>query len=329
MGEPSSKASNDRADFSRGRFVFGLVAIMIIAAGVVFGLGRLRSEPGLGRLVYASDAGVYVRDLRSEAVRMLAALPSDTLDASPSPDGRWLAYIRRKGDLWLLNLAEDRRWKLSERLTAALGWTPDGRLVAHELLADRDLVAVDPEGRSPQLLLRGFPGGRILWVREDEFLWSGRGDVTLVRVGTSSSSRKLVDDAWALAVSPDTRDVLYVIGPQGRRPVVAVGANDPDELKPRGVVFRGLADRAAVSPQGFVALSGRDREGNSGTWVLEGGRRTPRKVLDAQAEYLGWSQDGSALLYLVDGAVFAHDLRDERTIRVTPRGRDVKVFAVV
>jgi hypothetical protein len=325
----TSGPTDDRADFSRGRFVFGLVAIAVVAAAAAFGLGRLRAGPSLGRVVYASDHAVYERDLRSQAVRKLAALPSDTLEASSSVDGRWLAYIRRKGDLWLLDLDAGRRFKLSARLTAVLGWTPSGRLVAHELFAERDLVAVEPADRRPHLLLHGFPGGRIVWLGNDRFLWSGSGDLTLVTVGRRPSYRKILDDARVVAVSADGKDVLYVVRPSGRRPEVAVAANEGRTLKPRGIVFRGLAYRAAVSPQGFVALSGRDSEGRPGTWVLEGGRRAPRKVLDAQGESLAWSQDGSALLYLVDGAIFARDLRDGRTVRLTPHDRHVKAFAVV
>lgn len=302
----------------------------LVGAGVAYGLSRFRSGPELGRVIYASERGVFLRDLATGAERRLTDLPKDTLDAWPSPDGRWLAYLRRGGDLWLVALESDRRWRVSERLSTALGWSPDGRLVAAELLSDRDLVAIDPESRGSDLLVTRYAGGRIEWRGDGDFLTAIANDIVSIRTsGDKPSAAKVVDDAWPLAISPDGSELLFVAQPEKAKPRVVVGDLDGNEISAKRTVFEGLAHRAAVSPQGFVAFSGRDRSNAGGTWVLEARGRKPRRIARGHAESIDWSREGSSLVYVINGTLYGRDLRDDRTIRFSRRGDYVKAFGVV
>jgi len=310
----------------------GILLVALVGAGVAWGLSRLRGGPAPGRVVYASERGVFVRELATGEQRQEADLPDDTLDAWPDPSGRWLAYLRRRGDLWMLDLDSGARWQLSERASDGTGWAPDRRFVAAEVADDRDLVAVDPAGRGTDLLMSGFPGSRIVWIADERFLSATSTQmVTIDLTGDRPSLEALLDDAWPLAISPDGRQLLYVVDPEGRAPrvVIAELADEGQRLGPKRTVFQGIAYRAAVGPQGFVAFSGRDRSNEGGTWVLRGRSRSPRRVTRGQAETIAFSRDGGSLLYIVNGTLYARDLRDDRTIRLSPRGNYVKAFAVV
>lgn len=302
----------------------------VVGAGIAWVLGRIRGGPDPGRIVVASYDGVYVRELASGDQDDKADLPDDTLDAWPDASGRWLAYLRRRGDLWMLDLDSGTRWQISERASDGTGWAPDGRFVAAELADDRDLVAVDPQHRGADLLVSGLPRSRIVWVTDQRFLSATKTQMVAVDLaGARPSVTKLLDDAWPLAISPDGRQLLHVVDPGGTASSVVIAELDGERLGPRRTVFRGVAYRAAVSRQGFVAFSGRDRSKGEGTWVLQSQSRPPRRVAEDQAESIAFTRDGRSLLYVVDGTLYARDLRDGRTIRLSDKGTHVKAFAVV
>ena len=328
MAERSREPSR-RPEFSRGRLIVGLVLVAIVAGGAAYGLGQLRTGTNPGRVVYATEHGVFVRELASGDERRVASLPKDTLQVWPDADGRWLGYLRRAGSLWLLDLETRERWQVSERLSIGLGWTPDNRFVAGELLSDRDLVAIDPGSRGNDLLVSRYSGGRMIWKDREHFLTVIGKDFVSIRVsGRRPLASKVADDAAPLAVSPEGSEVLYLIDPEGAKPRVAIADLDGIRLGSRRVVFEGWAKLAATSPQGFVAFSARDRSNKWGTWVLESSSKPPRRVADG-AEELGWSRNGSALVYVIDGALYARDLNDARPVRLSARGTYVKGFAVV
>lgn len=332
MAGRSSAPSPSRSGFPRGRLTVGILLVALVGAGVAWGLSRLRGGPDPGRVVFASEDGVFVRELASGMLQRRAALPGDTLDAWPDPAGRWLAYLRRRGDLWMLDLESGSRWQISDRLSVGIGtgWSPDGRFVAGEVADDRDLVAIDPGDRGTKLLTSGLPVSRIVWIDKDRFVAATERHLVVVRLGGDRPSLdNLLDGAWPLAVSPDGGELLYVGDPEGKGSRVVIGELVADRVGAKRTVFHGIAYRAAVSPQGFVAFSGRERSNAGGTWVLEARSRPPRRVTGAQAESIAFSRDGSSLLYVVNGALYARDLRDERTVRLSRRGTYVKAFAVV
>lgn len=327
MAESSAAASNR---FSRARLAVGVLLVAIVAAGVAFGFGSLSGGAELGRVVYASERGVFVRDLASGSTRRVTGLPADTLDAWPDDQGRWLGYLRRRGDLWLLDLERKTRWQVSERFSVGLGWTPDRRFLAGEVASDRDLVAVDPEDRGSHLVVGGYSGGRPVWRNRDQFLAAvGGGDLVVVRLsGSTPRVRKVLDRAWPLAVSPDGAELLYVREPQSPNARVFIGRLEGSKVVGSRMIFRGTAHRAGVSRQGHLAFSGFDRNSRRGTWVVESPSREARRVSSIEAESIGWSLDGKTLIYVADG-LFAVDLRDHRRVRLSSRGDYVRAFNVV
>lgn len=323
MAERSQQRSRS-TEFSRGRLVVGLVLVAIVAGGAAYGLGRLRGDPGPGRVVYANERGVFVGDLAGGKQKRIGSIERDTLAAWPDPTGRWMAYLRRDRGLWMRDLESGNRWQISERLSVGLGWSPDGKFVAGDFLSDRDLVAVDPGNRGNDLLVSKYTGGLPIWRDRDHFLTAiGRDFVSIRLSGRRPLASKLAANAWPLAVSPDGAEVLYLMDPQGSKPRVAVGKLNGDRLTDRRVVFDGLAQTAASSPQGFVAFSTRDA-----TLVLESSSKPARRVTEA-AEQLTWSRDGSSLAYVVEGVLFVRDLGEGRSRRLSARGTYVKGFAVV
>jgi hypothetical protein len=328
VAERSRARGKVRSPFSRGRLAVGLLLVALLAAGVALGLKQLRGGPDLGRLVYATQSSVFERELATGTQRRLAAIPRDTLDSWPDPGGRWLGYVQRRGDLWLLDLETGARWRVADQLTTGRGWTPDRRFVAAEIGSDRDLVAIDPGDRGTDLIVSRFAGGSLVWLDRDRFVTSIGDRLMLIRVSEPSAER-LADDMWPLAVSPDGRELLVAEQPQGSDPRLAIASMDDDKLGAKRRVFRGIAYRAAVSRQGFVAFSGRDSSNDGGTWVLESRSKPPRRVSDEQAEQIAWSQDGTSLILLIDGKVSALDLRERRTIRVSPADAYVISIAVV
>jgi hypothetical protein len=302
------------------------VLVALVGAGVAYGAGRLRPGPDAGRVVYATDTGVFVRELATGAQRRVLTLPSGTLGVWPSPDGRWLAYLRRSGELWLAGVDDGRRWRVSERSAAVFGWSPDIRLVALELQGQGRLVAVDPGGRGSRVLASGYRGGAPVWLDAGTFAAALGRDTILVRTrGDRTSARRLLEDAWPLAAAPGGGELLVLRGPERRRSRVVVADVDGERVAGTRAVFEGKASRAAVSRQGFVAFSGRDRSDAAGVWVLESGESV-RRVARAEAGALAWSVDGSSVLYEVDGVLYARDVREERTVRL---GSRVRGFAVV
>src|SRR5687768_16043285 len=108
-----------------GWLATGLVLVALLAAGIAWGLGKLREEPSPGRLLYAGKGGVFEHDLASGQEKRLAKLAGATV-ASVSPVGRWISYLAEDGRLMLTDLPpRELEIVVAERLTVPLGWTND------------------------------------------------------------------------------------------------------------------------------------------------------------------------------------------------------------
>ncbi len=298
----------------RGWLATGLVLVAIVAAGIAWGLGVLRDDPGPGRLFYAGPQGIYERDLASDDVQRVARIP-DLVIASVSPDGRWIASVRG-GRLVVTDLTDDDfELVVSERLTVPLGWAPDGRLVAGELLSDGDLIAVDPEG-AREVLYSGYARGSMpVWFDDERFAVARSSEeVVIVEDGETVAST----EGFPLAVSADGAELLL----QRDDEVVVTKVDGTSFSDPRKI-FEGRVDRAATSRSGLVAITGEDARERGGIWVFEGGTDV-RRIVNKKADWLGWSAESSHLLYARKGAVHAMRLPDGKPQRVSRK--DVDVF---
>ena len=312
-----------RPAFSRGRLVVGLVLVVLFAVGLAYAFSKLRGGPDAGRLVYAARQGVFERELSTGDDTKLASLPDSVEVAMPSPDGRYVAYAMGEGELWIAALEGDRRFQVAERLVLPLGWSPDSRLVAGELLSDQDLVAIDPDGGREVLLSGGYlSGSQPVWIDADRFAIA-RNEDTFVIVEAGKASEPI--DGRPLAASPDGDQLLFVRGDD-----VLVGSVEDDRITDEQALSDDGAAFGAASAQGFLAVANDD-----GVHVFEGGTDS-RRVVDRAVDWIGWAHGGAVLLYAHDGAAYALELRaedpDGEPKRVTRRDADVfplAPFAVV
>ena len=83
-------------------------------------------------------------------------------DPQISPDGRWIAYVRRSNDImtdrarssiWLIDAAsgDQRRWSPAPAIICSPRWSPDGKRLAYVSTA---------EGGAPQLFVRWMDSGQ-------------------------------------------------------------------------------------------------------------------------------------------------------------------------
>jgi hypothetical protein len=296
-----------RTEFSRGRLVVGLLLLCVLAGGAAYGLGRLRASPDPGRVLFATRGALYGHDLASGEERRVTDLPNDIEAAIASPDGKWVAYARGAGEVWVKALEGEEHFRVAEQHTALLGWAPDSRLIASELLSDGDLVAVDPAGGRTVLMTGGYIQGSVpVWLDANRFAIATSDDeFTIVEDG----ERIAEHDGRVLAASPDGRELLWQDGKS-----VYVG----DIQGESSAIFKGTAERTATSPGGYVAIST-----ENGIYVFEGGTKS-RRVTKKRTEWLGWARTGPIVVYAANDAVYALDLRGEGPSRIS--GREKKVL---
>jgi hypothetical protein len=241
--------------------------------------------------------------LETGKVRKVGHLPDGTTLGAASPDGRWYSYVEKSGGLWMLSLEEDRRFELSGAAAFPLGWSPDSKLVAREVLDDRDIVLIDPEGGSRVLWSRGAADVRFpVWLDTERFVIfddQAKEKLALVKLAGSRSSVAHIGTGNPLAASPDGKEVLLQ---RGERLIVA--KLDDARLTDERELFDGSIGGASVSDQGYVAFTARDEEGREGVWVLQG-ESEAKRVLSESVTWLDWSRDGSTIIYAKKGSVYA------------------------
>jgi hypothetical protein len=285
------------------------VLVAILGAGIAFGASKCRSGPHPGRLVYAARQGVFVHDLTTGEDRRVADLPDDVELAIPSPDGKWVGYAAGAGAVTIASLTEDRSFEVAARFSIPVGWTPDNRLVVGEVVGDRDLVAIEPDGQRTRLLTGGYANGSYpIWIDHETFAIAASETSFLIAEDGEALSQ---DDGVPLAVSPDGAHLLVV---RKDRLVTLDLENDLDEVD---VLHEGAVSFAAANAQGLLAIATpRDLR------VFEAGTRTTT-VVDRPVDHIGWALTGAVLLYSADGAAYAIELPDGKPKRVTRRGADL------
>jgi hypothetical protein len=318
VAEPSPTPGNA---FTRGILVIGLVLITLAGVLLAYALGKNRDSPDPGTLVYAGEQGVFVHDLSTGEDQRILRLPAKTIVAEVSPDGRFIAYAQDQGQLWMFDREKRDRYQIAERFVVPVGWTPDSKLVAREITGDGDLVTIDPSGERKVLLnVTSNTIGTPIWISETRFAIGdprAPDDAKLVSTTAAESPIVTSDFGVPLAASPDGAELLFQ-----KDHKVSVGKIGPDGVSDRRVIFRGDANVAATSKQGFVAIAGKDAKGTKGVWVLQGGTQT-KLLARGAVPWLVWTRDGSTVVYERDGALYAITIGRKTSKRVSRRGVDV------
>ncbi len=229
---------------------------------------------------------------------------SSASDPQISPDGRWVAYVRRSADImtdkarssiWLINVA------IGEQRPLAAGtgdhfnpkWSPDGRRLAYVSTA---------EGGAPQLFVHWMDSGQTVRVTG------------------------LPDSPQALSWSPDGRRIAYLMNVPdegmklGQAPTKPEGANwaKPLEVLDK-VTYR--ADGAGYIKPGFDHIFLVDADGGAPRQLTFGAYH------DGAPE---WTRDGRAILFsavrkpdwemvVVDSEIYALDVASGTVIALTSR----------
>ncbi len=317
-------AGPSRTAPSRGTFFVGVVLVTIAGALLAFAFAKLQHRPDAGTLLYAGSGAIYERDLASGSDTKIASIPKDTKLAEPSPDGRYVAYGDATGALWIYETRTKRRYQLADQGTIPLGWSPDSKLVARELVGNGDVVLIDPNaGRTG--LINGGPSSLSLpvWISSSRFaigdLANASGNGSLL-VDTQTSEQPVVSASFGvpLAASPDGKQLL-----SERNHELQEGTITPAGVHGSTVLFKGDATVAATSPQGFVAFAATDLSGTKGIWALESGTKLKR-VVDGSVDWLAFTRDGSTICYAKGGAIYALTLtKPSAPKRVSRRGVNV------
>ncbi len=318
----STRSRSLRAsDFSRGRLLIGLLLVAAVGAGAAFLIGRSRGGPSAGTLVYATPVGVYTHDLETGRDERVVTLPKGTVAAIPSPDGKWVAYSKDAGEVWLAALDHDQRYQVAEQLALPLGWSPDGRLLVSELLDDGDLVAVDPDGERVQIASGRFPAiSAPVWIDEKRVAIATTED-TFALIDTEKSADPVPIAGTPLAASPDGAELL--LAREGALMVSKVKSDEPVGLR---VIFEGTPTVAAASRQGYLAVSAKDKKGHKGVWVFQGGEDSS-KVVEGKVNGLAWTSEGAVLIYERKGVLYALERPGAEPKRVSREG--VPVFPLL
>lgn len=321
MAGRSRAPRSRRSEFSRVRLVVGIVLIAVLGAGAAYVLGR-SSGSSAGTLVYATPVGVYTHDLETGRDERAVTLPEGTLAAIPSPDGKWVAYAKDAGEVWLAALDHEQRYQVAEQLALPLGWSPDGRLLVSELGDDRDLVAIVPDG-DREVIADGVYGSTTapVWIGTDRVAIT-KGEGRFVIIDTSGSRPEQTAEILGtpLAASPDGAELLV-----SRGDALMVSKIESDEPLGLRVIFEGTPSVAAASPQGYLAVAAKDEDGRNGVWIFQGGTDSS-KVVEGKVNSLAWTTQGAVLIYERKGVLYALTAGGEPT-RVSRE--DVKVFPLL
>jgi len=311
----------DNPAFGRGTLIVGLALVTIAAALVAFAFAKLQHHSDVGTLVYAGSQGIYEHDLATGTDTKLASIPKDIEIAEPSPNGRFVAYANRQGALWLYEIPTKRRYQVADQATIPVGWSPDNKLVARELVGNGDTVLIDPDAGRKGLISGGAATQSLpVWISSSRFAIGDLADANAsLLVDTQGSEQPVVHASFGvpLAASPDGTQLLYE-----RDHKLSSAKITPSGIATSRVLFKGDAQVAATSAQGFVALTGKDASGHSGIWVLETGTALKR-IVDGTVDWLVFSLDGSWIVYAQGGAIYDLPSRGGRPNRVSRSGVNV------
>jgi hypothetical protein len=296
--------------------------VAIAGVLVAFAFAKLQRHPDAGVLIYAGSGAIYERDLGTGRDTKVASIPRDTKVAEPSPDGRFVAYGNAQGSLWMFDTKAKTRYQLAEAGTIPIGWSPDSKLVARELVGRSDVVLIDPNaGRTGLIEAPPITLSLPVWISSSRFAIGDLADPNgSLLVDTQGSEQPVVHASFGvpLAASPDGTHLLYERGHELREATVT-----PSGIEASRVLFEGDATVAATSPQGHVAFAAKDAAGRQGVWALETGTSV-RRVVDGAVDWLVFTRDGGSICYATHGVIYALTLDGRsKPKRLSRRGVDV------
>ena len=211
-------------------------------------------------------------------------------DLSWSPDGRQMAYVRKTGGVWILDLSSGDSRKLMDcgtgPSTCSLAWAPDGTRIA--VAHDTHLELVDPDdGSRTTVLTFGSDGRSIIWSPS----WSP--DAQRIAFGSRSRDR----GQQLYAVDRNGSNLTPLGEPTPRNAMGPAPAWSPDGSK---IAYLASVPYASVP---FHASRG-------GWWlnvtVVDADGSNPTEVLQAGSCYclgfspgLAWSPDGKQMALVI------------------------------
>lgn len=168
------------------------------------------------------DGGLCATSLRSPQ-QLRLTMPDDLRQASWSPDGRRVAYVKA-GNVAVAN-ADGSAGRIVAQRAATPSWSPDGRRIAYTALLDSGLAAIglaDPSGSNRRILVLPLTGS----VSEPAWAPSGRELAVTARATTASATElhvAAVDGTGARLLARGASDAAW--SPQGSRIAFVQGGN--------------------------------------------------------------------------------------------------------
>jgi dipeptidyl aminopeptidase/acylaminoacyl peptidase len=257
--------------------------------------------------------------MRTLSIVMLSALclvgASGSHASFPGTNGR-LAYFYA-AEVWTLAADGSAARSLGAGLSPA--WSPNGRLLAFDVLVDRnyDVWTMRPDGSSrrrvtqdpaPDYFAAWSPDGTQLAFTSDRC-----GEDLFIIGANGTGERRLTDDPapdWGPAWSPDGTRIAFAGNSRGNLEIEVVSVdgtgrvaltNDP-----------GRDEHPAWSPDGTRIAFNSERDGNSNIYVMNAdGTGAVRLTDDPSGEWRpAWSPDGTQIAFESDrdDAVFDRDV---------------------
>src|SRR5436190_5342281 len=155
------------------RTAYFLVAIALLGS-LVPSAGAGAAERPVPRIVFSAEAPVvgdeqiYSIEPSGRRIAQLTVGPGTASDPQPSPDGRWIAFLRHESistSIWVMRPNGSGQREIVERGRDP-AWMPDSRRIAYVALGAKGdhlgIRAIGADGSGNRLVVSG-PGSSPVW----------------------------------------------------------------------------------------------------------------------------------------------------------------------